>query len=282
MIKKVLVGVDINIEECMPLDYTASLCKVLDAELVALHVVEELQVYSLFGTVPALKREEIMEERRAIVMQAELLGERFGIKATGRLVEGISPAEELLRVAHEEEMDLIVVGCHGRSVLMEALLGGVSSQIVHHSKVPVLVVKNPRGFSRILMCTGGSKYADDAIDYASGIAEKAGSEVTILSVAPSDDPKIVERATEIARAGAEALKEKGIKATPKVTSGHPAEEILREARKGDYRLIVMGYKGTSAVVDLLLGDVVSKVMHHSRRPTLIFREGPKQRKPAKG
>jgi nucleotide-binding universal stress UspA family protein len=272
MIRKVLVGVDINIEECMPLDYAASLCQVLDAEMMALHVVEELQVYSFFGSVPALKREEIMEERRAIVMQTQLLGERFGIKATGKLVEGISPAEELLREAHEEDVDLIVVGCHGRSVLMEALLGGVSSQIVHHSKVPVLVVKNPRGFSKILMCTGGSKYADDAIEYASYIAKKAGSKVTVLSVSPSKDPKIVEHTTDVANDGAAALKEDGIDASPMVSIGHPAEEILKEARKGDYRLVVMGYKGTSAVVDLLLGDVVSKVMHHSRRPTLVFRE----------
>jgi nucleotide-binding universal stress UspA family protein len=278
MIKKVMVGVDINIEECMPLDYTAKLCKVLDAELVAVHVVEELQVYSFFGSVPALKREEIMEERRAIVMQAELLGERFDIKATGKLIEGISPAEELIREAYEEDIDLIVVGCHGRSVLMEALLGGVSSQIVHHSKVPVLVVKNPRGFSNMLMCTGGSKYAEDALEYASYIAEKAGADVTVLSVSPSKDPKIVEHTTEIANERAEALKAKGINATPKVSIGHPAEEILKEARKGDYELLVMGYKGTSAVVDLLLGDVVSKVMHHSRRPTLVFREDPKQEK----
>jgi nucleotide-binding universal stress UspA family protein len=241
-------------------------------------VVEELQVYSFFGSVPALKREEIMAERRAIVMQTELLGERFGIKATGKLVEGISPTEELLREAQEEDIDLIVIGCHGRSVLMEALLGGVSSQIVHHSKVPVLVVKNPRGFSKILMCTGGSKYADDAIEYASDIVLKAGSEVTILSVSPSKDPSVVEHATEIAEAGAATLKEKGIEATPRVRTGHPAEEILKEARKGDYRLLVMGYKGTSAVVDLLLGDVVSKVMHHSRRPTLVFREDTKHEK----
>jgi nucleotide-binding universal stress UspA family protein len=278
MIKKVLVGVDINIEECMPLEYAASLCKILEAELVALHVVEELQVYSFFGPVPALKREEIMEERRAIVMQTELLGERFGIKATGKLVEGISPTEELLREVQEEDIDLIVIGCHGRSVLMEALLGGVSSQIVHHSKVPVLVVKNPRGFSKILMCTGGSKYAADAMEYASLIAEKAGSEVTILSVSPSKDPKVVEHATKIAGDEAETLKKRGINAIPRVSTGHPAEEILKEARKGDYRLIVMGYKGTSAVVDILLGDVVSKVMHHSRRPTLIFRENPKRDK----
>ncbi len=272
MIKKVLVGADVEVRKSMPMEYAANLCKILEAELTAVHIVEELQVYNLFGTVPALKREEILAERKMMMKETEKLGEKFGIKITGKILEGISPAEELLREAYEGEFDLIIIGSHGRSVLVECLLGGVSSQMVHHSQLPVLVVKNIRGFSRILMCTGGSKYADDAIEYASEIAEKAGSSVTVLSVAPSMDPKIVEHAWRIADKASETLERRGIRSNPRVRTGHPAEEILNEAREGDYHLIVMGYKGTSAVVDLLLGDVVSRVMHHSRRPTLVFRE----------
>ena len=151
MIKKELVGVDINIGSSMPMDYASSLCKILDAELVALHIIEELQVYNLFRTVPAQKREEILEERMMIMLEANRLGEKYGIKSSGMILEGISPAEEMLREVHKANFDLIVVGCHAKSVLMECLLGGVSSQIIHHSKVPVLVVKTKRSFSRILM-----------------------------------------------------------------------------------------------------------------------------------
>ncbi len=272
MIKKVLVGVDINIRNSMAMDYAASLCKVVGAELEAVHVIEELQVYSFFGSVSTLNQNEIREERKDILKETAKLSEKYGIKASGRIVEAISPTEELLRIANEEKFDMIIVGCHGKSVLMECLLGGVSSQIVHHSKIPVLVVKNKRSFSRILMCTGGSSYAEDAIAFAADIAKHAESRVTVLSVAPTMAPEVVDRAWEFAERGAKILRDRGVKAEALVRTGHPAEEILTEAREFDYRLIVMGYKGTSAVVDLLLGDVVSKVMHHSRRPTLVFRE----------
>lgn len=272
MIKKVLVGVDINIKENKSMEYAANLCKILDAELVVLHVVEELQVYSFWGTVPALKREEILKERQQVVEEAKRLGKKLGIKASGKIVEGISPSEEILREAHDGDFDLIVAGSHGRSVLIESLLGGVSSQLIHHSKIPILVVKSFRDFSSILMCTEGSKHAEDAIRFASDIAVKAKARVTVLSVAPSDDPKIIEVASKIASKSAEILKEKGVEVEAKVRTGHPAEQILTEARSGEYPLLVMGYKGTSAVADLLLGDVASKVMHHSRRPTLVFRE----------
>lgn len=282
MIKKVIVGVDIGIKENMAMEYAANLCKILGAELVAVHVIEELQVYSFWGTVPALKREEILKERRQIVDEAKRLGKKLGIKISGKIVEAISPSEELLREAHDGEFDLIVVGCHGRSVLLECLLGGISSQLIHHSKIPILVAKSMRKFSRILMCTEGSKHAEDAIRFASDIAVKAKSKVTILSVAPSDDPKIIETAGEIASKSAEILKERGVEVEAKVRTGHPAEEILTEAREGEYPLLVLGYKGTSAVADLLLGDVASKVMHHSRRPTLVFREEIASRKETTG
>ncbi|MFQ5885019.1 MAG: universal stress protein [Thermoplasmata archaeon] len=272
MIKKILVGVDANIKENMAMVYAANLCKILDAELVVVHVLEELQVYAFWGTVPALKREEILKERRELMSEAQRLGKELGIKMSGKIVEGISPSEELLREAHDGDFDLIVVGSHGRSILIESLLGGVSSQLIHHSKIPILVVKSFRDFSRILMCTEGSKHAEDAIRFASDIAAKAEAKVTVLSVAPSDDPKIIETAGRIAAESAEILKEKGVEVEAKVRTGHPAEQILTEAREGEYPLLVMGYKGTSAVADLLLGDVASKVMHHSRRPTLVFRE----------
>ncbi|MFQ6060454.1 MAG: universal stress protein [Thermoplasmata archaeon] len=272
MIRRVIVGVDINIEGNMAMEYAANLCKILGAELVALHVVEEIQVYNLFGPVPALERDEILRERKQIVREARRLGKKFGIKASGKIVEGMSPAEELMREAQDGGYDLVIVGCHGRSVLVECLLGGVSSQLIHHSKIPVLVAKTKRDFSSILMCTGGSRYAEDAIRFSSEIAKKAKSEVTVLSVAPKEDPRILKTAKRIANRGKAILKQSGTKAKAKVRIGHPAEEILKEAREGEYTLLVMGYKGTSAVVDILLGDVVSKVMHHSRRPTLVFRE----------
>ena len=48
-----------------------------------------------------------------------------------------SPGDAILKTAEEEECDLIVIGCRGRSTLRRTILGTVSDYIVHHASVPV-------------------------------------------------------------------------------------------------------------------------------------------------
>lgn len=59
---------------------------------------------------------------------------------------------------------------------------------------------------------------------------------------------------------------------PKIVTGDAAEEILSEARRGDYDLIVLGSHGHSALRGLLLGNVHNKILHYAKRPVLIVRE----------
>ena len=52
-----------------------------------------------------------------------------------------NPAEELVRASRDA--DMVVVGSHGRGGFASLLLGSVSSQVVHHAAVPVVVVRAP-------------------------------------------------------------------------------------------------------------------------------------------
>jgi nucleotide-binding universal stress UspA family protein len=271
-IKRILVAVDENIERNTALQYGIRLARVLNAEVEIIHVVEDAVVYPGWGAMVTKKKEEV--DRQLARMEAEVskYRDKWGMNIGVRIQGGKSPAAEILRELHEEEFDLLVVGSHGASPVMEFLLGGISSQIIHHAKKAVIVVKKMRKVANILMCTAGSKCSFEAIRFATVIAKASGADVTVLSVSPLEASEAVNRAWEFVNAGVKILKEQGVDAKEVVRIGKPAEEILAEARKQDFDLIVMGYRGTSAVADMLLGEVASKVMHHSLRPTLIFRE----------
>ncbi len=62
-----------------------------------------------------------------------------GVQVVPVLREG-SAEDEILAVAEEQGVDLIVVGTHGRRGLTRALLGSVSESVLRDAKVPVLVV----------------------------------------------------------------------------------------------------------------------------------------------
>jgi universal stress protein A len=51
------------------------------------------------------------------------------------------PFEEIIQVANDPEIDLIIIGSHGRSGIKRLLLGSTAERVVEHAPCPVLVVK---------------------------------------------------------------------------------------------------------------------------------------------
>ena len=67
-----------------------------------------------------------------------------GIRVRHVLLDG-DPATEIVRYAQEMNMDLIVMGTHGRSGLERLLMGSVAEKVMRQATCSVLVVKLPRG-----------------------------------------------------------------------------------------------------------------------------------------
>ena len=112
-------------------------------ELVLLHVLVEAL---LFGE-GRLRREQVRKFYEAQrKWTEETLGARAAelrqreIKASWRMQIGV-PFEEIVRVAQEEHVDMIVMGTHGRSGLNRVLLGSVAERVVRLAPCPVLTVR---------------------------------------------------------------------------------------------------------------------------------------------
>lgn len=63
-----------------------------------------------------------------------------GIPVTGDVLEGPA-AEAILRVAEAEKCDLIIMGSRGLGQFAGLLIGSVSDRVLHHAKIPVMVVR---------------------------------------------------------------------------------------------------------------------------------------------
>lgn len=66
-----------------------------------------------------------------------------------RVTKAGSPHYEILRYAADNDVDLIVIGTHGRSGLMHVLMGSVAESVVRKAPCPVLTVK-PEGHQFVL------------------------------------------------------------------------------------------------------------------------------------
>jgi manganese transport protein len=117
------------------LTQAAALARAHDAELLLLHVVEGAGA-DLYGSV-ADDAESRSDRRRLAELVAHLRDE--GLSAQGELGYG-EPAKELLRLAKEGELHLLVLGTHGHRLLSDLALGQTVLPLLHRSAIPILVV----------------------------------------------------------------------------------------------------------------------------------------------
>jgi nucleotide-binding universal stress UspA family protein len=146
--------------------------------------------------------------------------------------------------------------------------------------------------SNILVPTDGSKTAQKAARYAIDLAKQLKCSITVLSIidnrslmaqtipARENARHIIEPIEDYLREAAEEYAseikklcdENGVRSKILVTSGHPAEEITREAENSNADLIVMGSHGRSALAAAFLGSVTYGIIHKETKiPVLVVR-----------
>lgn len=120
-----------------------------EGELHLLHVLQEpvtmLPESALAVAPPAVNMPELMD---AAEQGLERLTASPPARVADRTVVSGPAAEEIVRYARDAEIDLIVLGTHGRTGLAHVLLGSVAEKIVRKAPCPVLTVR-PQGHGAV-------------------------------------------------------------------------------------------------------------------------------------
>lgn len=144
---KVLMGIDDSPHSQAAFDFAKAVPWPKDTHFELVSVLRpEVSAYSMVG-VPSSGRAEALvgeETRLQVEMVARLARElrARGLDASASTLEG-DPRVLLVDAARTRNVDLLVVGSHGRSGLSKLILGSVASHLVVHAPCSVLVVKRP-------------------------------------------------------------------------------------------------------------------------------------------
>jgi nucleotide-binding universal stress UspA family protein len=143
-LKRVLVPTDFSDSARHAFTYGLSFAKEYGAELVLLHVVENVTVGYASDLFP-VPMAEVFQEISGYA-RAELA--KLGQEARDRGVPGVSeqviqgkPSNEIIRFASENHVDMIVLGTHGKGMLDQALFGSTTERVVRRAPCPVLTVR---------------------------------------------------------------------------------------------------------------------------------------------
>ena len=145
-LKKILVPTDFSPPSEIAVRYAKALAEQFGASLHVLHVLEESVLDYYSWTAPASSpvllsvREEMEKSARSQLAEVLTAAERTAFR--GVLVTLIgSPFVEIVRYAKNEEIDLIVLGTHGRGPMAHMLMGSVAEKVVRKAPCPVLTVR---------------------------------------------------------------------------------------------------------------------------------------------
>jgi nucleotide-binding universal stress UspA family protein len=143
-ISRILVPTDFSEPSDDALDYARSLARAFDARIDVLHVLEDLAAHAWTTEVYVAALPGVHEEmeRQARDRLDRLFSpedrERFGVTVALRVG---SPFVEVVRYARDHDIDLIVMGTHGRGAIAHMLLGSVAERVVRKAPCAVLTVR---------------------------------------------------------------------------------------------------------------------------------------------
>jgi nucleotide-binding universal stress UspA family protein len=153
-LKNILVPSDFSEYSDQALRYGLELARKFDATLYLFHVVQDPATQAYAAELISLPPIEVVDqwvleaEQRLTASVPSLDRDRVRIRVTVG-----SAYSEILNLAEHEEIDLIVMGTHGRGGISHFLLGSIAEQVVRRAPCPVLTVRHPQhGFVDLPAC----------------------------------------------------------------------------------------------------------------------------------
>jgi nucleotide-binding universal stress UspA family protein len=142
--RTVLVPTDFSEASTSALECGKSMAHAFGASLHIVHVLEDLLAQAwgaeaYVASIPSI-REEIERDARQRLDAALTADERRQFRAEQALLAG-NPFLEIIRYARAHDIDLIVMGTHGRGPIAHVLLGSVAERVVRKAPCPVLTVR---------------------------------------------------------------------------------------------------------------------------------------------
>jgi nucleotide-binding universal stress UspA family protein len=242
---KILVATDFSRASDRALEYALSLARSYDSRILLTHVIPvDLLMRAELAAAP---RDEMRQAARGEMDRIESSGSFFGV-AHEEIIEEGTLWPKLEKLIEDHEIDLVVVGTHGKGPSRKLVIGSSAEEIFRHSRVPVLTVgpqveREPLygvELRNILLATDLGIGSERQAAYAFTLAQEHCSRITLLHVEEREED--VERT--VRRLKALVPSEADLRCLPlfRIERGDPVSEIQRIAAEIHTDLMVLGAK----------------------------------------
>lgn len=285
MLNKILFASDLSERAERAGHRAAQLADQFDAELLAVHVIESdfpglSSPFSSSSSDPTAVLSAVAEQK--------LQQSTPYYRATPQVIVG-DTVGELVRAADQGQVDLLVVGAHGRQHVRDWLLGTSAEQLVRHVKAPTLVVRreSEEPYQKVVMATDFSASAlvalrttaDWFVDCDLHVIHVLETEaLDRMRAAGVSEDRVNQHYRNLFQEAQERLRsfvtEAGL--TPEtvkmeVHAGYPGTVAVSAIESLDPDLVVLSHHGRGHWGNMLLGSMATRLLHELQTDILMVR-----------
>ena len=208
-------------------------------------------------------------------------------------VRGFSPADVILDYGQDKDVDLIVMGTHGRRGLGHLFLGSVAEEVVRLSTCPVLTIREREKpqpieeLEKILFPIDFSNHSSVALGHAKYLAQEYLARLILLHVVEETVhpafyasgktsifdlmPDIKDKSTKLMEDFLSKAEGPEVETEMHIVEGNAAREIVRFVEDQKIDLIVIATHGLTGMDHFLLGSVTEKVVRRASCPVFTVK-----------
>ena len=270
-IEKILIPIDFSETAYIAIEHAAYIAEKFKAELVLLHVVErhweQFNIIQPEMMVPNPSEMTQVIEKKLEQVASDIF-KKYGVKSTAITSDG-SIFSEVISVADEHNVDLIIMGTHGTKGFVQFFIGSNTYKVVTQSFCPVLSVQKHAekvGFQNIVLPIDDSLHSRQKVNHAITIAKAFGSTIHIVGLHESGGDKKFELKIEQIE---EYVQKSGLKSTRKIFKDSNQAKISQEYAKAiNADLIIIMTDQDENITGRLLGSFAQQIVNHSPIPVI--------------
>jgi nucleotide-binding universal stress UspA family protein len=145
MYTNILIATDGSSLAARAVEHGTNLAKSLGATVLLLTVTERFHLFAMesdqLEETPNSFREHMQRQADHSLAEAAEIARNLGVEARTLHMEDDAPYRAIIRTAENQCCDVIVMASHGRGGVSALLLGSETMKVLHHSNIPVLVVR---------------------------------------------------------------------------------------------------------------------------------------------
>jgi len=235
----------------------------------------------------AEKPEDEQPLREAIEDEAAKL-RKFGVTPEVVLGNG-EPIREILEQTKKKPYDMTIIGARRKSSSGPYWRSGKTYEVIKAIPTPVLLATGVcESLKSFIVCTGGKKYIDAAVELTGKLAAAVGASVTLLHVMAEppaiyadlvqleeDVERLLQSGSELGRnlvAQKQSLEKLGIMVEVRIRHGFVVDQIFADASERGHDLIVTGSSPTRGPLGhYIMGDLTREIVNRANIPVLVAR-----------